>query len=496
MWESILLSSLSALLLVLALDVPFLRIGINLADEGYLYFGTKQVLKGKVPIIDFRSYDPGRYYWCALWLGIFGKSLWIQRLSMSFLKCVDLAIVGFLCFQISESLLIVILVQLGCLGWFSISYKMIEYLFIALQLLTFWMTLELGNEASFGSIAFLLSFSIFLGLNLTVYQSFAVLLFFTISPIPISSIPWTGVLLGLVTGALPILIMIVRYPSFLKHYWNKKISPILKRRGTNLKVPYPWLWRNPPHILATSPLRAFCVKLLFTLVPVLFLTCLAFHWIGLFDSRTNQALILPALVVGIPWLNHVISRSDLNHMHLIGLPFGLLLINLTVMYFSSIVTLIVVIGWVILSIWLLKPGFTTLFLPHNLKRQKLEGRNYRITRSQRSTIDGILDLVTKRGDKTTFFAPTLCMLYALTDTEPGAYDTFPVYPATNSKQQEMILELSASQPTLMVINNIELDSNPERCFSSTHPLVWNYIREKYKLLEVDKLPDTCYAFRL
>lgn len=494
MWELILYSTISALIIVLVLDVPFLKKGINLADEGYLYFGTRQVLKGKVPVVDFRSYDPGRYYWCALWLGIFGESLWTQRISMSFLKWITLAIVGFLCFQISNSWLIVILIQLGCLGWLLYNYKMIECLFTSAQLLSFWMLAQYGNDFSFASMAFLLSFSLFLGLNMTVYQVGAVMLLFVFNHQLIFNIPWNAMLLGLIAGSIPLLIILVRYPTFLKHYWIRKINPILKRKSTNLKLPYPWLWRNPTHIIQSSPSRTFAAKLLFTVIPIFIVSIAVLLLFKAIDCTENTPLILPAIVVGIPWLNHIISRADIGHLHLIGLPVGILLINLSTIYIPFMGTVVLALAWMIFSIWFFQPSFAEFGAKSKLKKLRIEGRAFWMTRNQKVVITQVLKLVEERRDKTTFFAPSLCMLYALSDTKPGAYDTFPVYPASTSKQQEMIDELSASSPTLLVINNFHLDKNPERCFSASHPLVWEYLKNQFKTLAVEKLPSTYFVF--
>ena len=54
------------------------NIDINLADEGYLWYGSLQTSIGQVPLLDFQSYDPGRYYWVALWFKLFGNT---SRLS-------------------------------------------------------------------------------------------------------------------------------------------------------------------------------------------------------------------------------------------------------------------------------------------------------------------------------------------------------------------------------------------------------------------------------
>ena len=65
------------------------RQGINLADEGFLWYGTQQTAHGKVPLRDFQSYDPGRYYWSAAGMHLFGEGLVSLRFSETVFQVLD-----------------------------------------------------------------------------------------------------------------------------------------------------------------------------------------------------------------------------------------------------------------------------------------------------------------------------------------------------------------------------------------------------------------------
>ncbi len=53
---------------------------LNLSDEGFLVNGALRVLDGQIPLADFHSYTPGRYYLLASLFALFGVNLAAERL--------------------------------------------------------------------------------------------------------------------------------------------------------------------------------------------------------------------------------------------------------------------------------------------------------------------------------------------------------------------------------------------------------------------------------
>jgi hypothetical protein len=57
------------------------RIDFSIDEEGFLWYGAVATAHGAVPLRDFYSYDPGRYYWAAAWSPLLGDGILGLRIS-------------------------------------------------------------------------------------------------------------------------------------------------------------------------------------------------------------------------------------------------------------------------------------------------------------------------------------------------------------------------------------------------------------------------------
>src|SRR5260370_17915967 len=67
------------------------RLDFTIGEEGFLWYGVIQTAHGGVPLRDFYSYDPGRYYWAAAWSPLAGAGLLALRFATALFSAPGLA---------------------------------------------------------------------------------------------------------------------------------------------------------------------------------------------------------------------------------------------------------------------------------------------------------------------------------------------------------------------------------------------------------------------
>jgi len=304
--------------MVAVFTLPGIRIGLNVADEAYLHFGTVSLLQGQTPILDFRAYDPGRYYWVALWMKFFGPTFVAQRLAMGFIMIVTLTMIGAWVFYVSQSWVISVLAALISLVWLQPYFKAFEILFSIITLTVAWFIISDPGTGVYLWSGFLAGIALFFGLNIGLYTGFSLLLAlglsFILARAGISGAPLAWMLAGFLPGLVPILLLGFRRPGYFSAYWHKKVLPVFARGSSNLPLPLPWLWSSPAQARHLRPAQRLFFKAVFTgLLPFYVVSfAVGFSFTGTYSSVAG--LLMSASLVGLVYLHHLFSRADLEHL--------------------------------------------------------------------------------------------------------------------------------------------------------------------------------------
>ncbi|WP_193749906.1 hypothetical protein [Shimia sp. SK013] len=479
---------LSPLVLLLVSTRVSLHRGINLADEGYLAYGTQEVLRGKIPIRDFRAYDPARYYWCALWCRLIGSEFIAIRISMAFMSGLSLCLVSWMVFSASGNPWLSAVVAATALLWMFPRHKQIEHFFslgccaVMFSLLSgtgqpFW----LGATGALGA-AF--------GLNILAYfVGSATLTFLAIGLLYGTSglIALPVFALGLGASISFLVLCYALVPGFLRCYLDLKVLALFRRKTTNLALPKPWIWNAAPRQFAGfSRLRRLVLQALFTLLPVVYLANTGFLLVTADADRAAQ-LVLASSLVGLIYYHHALSRADLNHIHQVIQPFlvtvaaglaGLLPISVAP-------AAMLLIGVASAALLWKTPAFSESWsFQNNHPVTWVNGADtFRITEELHKALTQQRDVVEacSNSQDTLFVAPAAPALLALFHRRSAVYDTFPVYPASEAAQTRMLEDLKASDPPVAIISNGMIDGRKDLRFDINYALVFEHLRSQYHL---------------
>ena len=472
--------------------------GFNVPDGGYLWYGTLRVLEGKVPIRDFRAYDPGRYYWTALWLKLLGNKLTSIRFASYIWLLIPLTLVLYLLYFAVDSWIIVGIGSILLACWAQPIHKIIDF---SIPLVTIFLIQLLLTHPS-NTLIFILflwiGFTWFVGLNHFIYNGmagFATCLFIYVQhSIPFHSLT-INVFGGLAIGLFPMLLFLL-IPYTGNTYIKKKIVKIINRRSTNLKIPIPWPHKQVrKNLNGMDNLRQRLLSVSTILLPTWYILTLIL-FLSLPDF-TKFHFLAASSIVGIFYLNHFYSRSDLAHLYLTGSPMILGILSIQNGNLVSLICLIfLMIYCFILAIHPLYKAIKEE--KYNLDRKYLKagkGLVY-LNSGLHNELTAIIHIIKTNilPNESVFITPLLVGIYPLIERESPVYDTFPVYPANLKQQKKMITEIKTSDTRLILVQNVSLDGRADLQFQNTHPLVWSFICQNFKRLDTSSMLTPHFNF--
>lgn len=496
LWTPLLL----AVVLALSWFVLQGREGINLADEGFLWYGVQRTLAGAVPLRDFQAYDPGRYYWSALGARLFGRGLVALRFSETLFQILGLWVGLLIASRIMQDGWFLAAVGVLLVLWMFPSFKLFDHTFL---LWGIWVAVRLLEEPSpsrlFIAGAFV-GISLFFGRNHTLYNLLAqavLLMFLHAKSSPLSFQQVEMWVTGIAIGLIPTMGMLLCVTGFSSSY-IKSVQAIF-RHGTNLSIPVAWPWRISPFASSIAATR-FLVGVLFVALPLGYLAGVMASISMDAAAIRNHAVFIGCAFVGLFYLHHAFSRPDLSHLAQSIHPFSFLVLALAgaldesaLCRWGALAALLVLAVFTIgrqspryqrcvsAKRWVPFDAGNRIFLSPSVSRLLTSLRDF--ARENIPARDGVL------------IAPFTPALYSILGHESPLWDIAFYTPAPAARQVEMIRRLSERGVNWAIISEAVPDQREDLRFSATHALVWRDLIEEFEPVECASLPKSVKILR-
>ncbi|PLX35256.1 MAG: hypothetical protein C0605_10820 [Hyphomicrobiales bacterium] len=486
-----LLISLAAVLTVFFIQG---RDGLNLGDEGFLWYGVQRVLLGEVPKLDFKAYDPGRYYWAATymklvgdngiialrqavaifqWLGLFvglflinsgGKQRNLLFLSVATVILLTWMLPRHKLFDISLSIFMV-----GALTALVRNPSTRRYFLVGLCVgLTAVFGRNHGVYGAFGSLAVMLWLNLKSWKDRKTYKAFAF---------------WgTGVALGY----LPILLMLLLIPGFFDQFWANLLHQA-SRGGTNLKLPVPWPWLvDFSWVYSFQALRNFIIGSFFLAIIIAPLLMTIWIFWQRFRERPVSAGLVAAAPLALIYAHFAFSRADINHLAQGIFPFllGCLLLLSAAKPKVKWPLAALLCGLSLVATLPAQPGWACLD-SRQCVDVEISGQTLKVTHSTAKNIALLQGLARQ-------FAPN-GQSFVVTPLWPGAYPLlqrkspmwtiYALWARGPAFDRAEIERIKAADPGFALVIDIAVDGRDDLRFKNTHPLINQYFIDHYVLVD-------------
>lgn len=290
------------------------NVGLDLYDEGYLWYGVQRTLTGEVPLRDFQSYDPGRYYWCASWSWLFGDGVLGIRRSLVLFQTLGLSFGLLAARRVTRNP--VALVGIGLLFWVWMypRHKLFEPSLALAAVYLVVRVFEAPTRRRHFLLGLSLGFSAFIGRNHGLYCGGGELLALAIlhgkrrtPDMPSLLAAFAG---GTLLGFSPLLGMVAIVPGFAEAFARSltDLSP--------LPSPIPWPWTLVQVEMVPSPWAVvlWCMSLMYCVMVVAIPMGLWAIWKSPADALASRALFTASICLALGYLHHATTRAGLPHL--------------------------------------------------------------------------------------------------------------------------------------------------------------------------------------
>ncbi len=471
------------------------HLDFHMADEGYLWYGAERVQAGEIPMRDFMSYDPGRYYLSALALAIGGPGPVTLNLCLALVAAFSAWLACRLLFRGPRTVPVWLYVLLlaSLILWLVPRVKSYDIAASVVLVAALAWLLEVPSLRRCFLNGLVLGLVAIVGRNHGLYGAVAdvAALGFMAwverrAPLLPSAGAWA---LGLVVGYAPMWLAALMVPGFWTALWST-IHIYFEVGNTNTPLPIPWPWRVLGHADSAQGLLTLLHGCLLLVMPLFGLAVAAY---GVCRARAKGERLDPVLLAAglltIPYTHHALARADVSHLVQAMLPLfigiGVLVAGLPRVWVGA--AAVAVLG---LS--------AAMALPLHEPYQAWTEGDWRATKVGPDTLRLPPDTVREVGALTglvrtyapagqEFVAlPILTGAYAMADRRAAVWDTYPLFPADAATEDLEIARLQAAHPAFLVLK--DLGPHNRYGYAHTHPRVYAYLMQNFTPAASPELP--------
>jgi hypothetical protein len=528
----VLLPALLALVLSAAMFLAQRRLDFTVNEEGFLWYGAVAAAHGEVPLRDFYSYDPGRYYWAAAWTPLAGEGLLGLRLATA-----AFAALGLWCGLLAARRAIGNPLLLAGAGvvlslWLLPRNKLYEPAITMAAVLAATCLVERPDRRRHLLAGVMVGFGTFMGKNHGLYLGVAFLALTLLlwlrqgGPFPDSAVgpgrPEAGAegpvpaprrqagrlrelagrlgafAGGIALGALPLAAMLVLVPGFARAYLDS-IFFFVEQGQTNFPLPVPWPWNFSYGAMDPwGAAKTFGVAFCFLLTAVFF--ALGALWVAASPAQRlrRNALLAGAVAIGAVYTHHAFSRADLAHLAPSIHPLLLGLLALPAACGGALAArpaaargarwaagaaVGLLLAFLTAATALPAQPLYHQLTTHVMAPYTIAGEDLLLRPRTIALLDWMERAAAARipPQAPVLLAPNLPGLYRVLDRRSPVWDVYPIWPASDELDRRMLAELQRQHVEWAFIQNASVDGRRALLFRRTHPRVWDYLMQNFDL---------------
>jgi len=249
--------SLSVFVLSLIFFLFGSNLDVNIYDEGIALVGAANILNGKLPYVDFWTlYSPGWFYILALWLLVFGKSIFLVRVFTILINTLNVFLAYKLSTKLQNDKSFALLIWIAICSLYSLNpfYARNVPLSLALSLCALYL-LYSSQKYRFVLVGFSIAFLFTIRHDFSIYVFSIVIISFFADYVSKRVFDWKGILSFFISFSIFFLLYlsILECNGVLTEYFRNSFLFVKENFAETRSIPFP----NPIQIVFTKNIGIF-----------------------------------------------------------------------------------------------------------------------------------------------------------------------------------------------------------------------------------------------